>query len=165
MEPIAPPEPTQAVRRKTEEQVQVFRVRFWWMTLYLSPLYTGMLVVMISDTGAPWYGTLTAGVTAAVLVAATYYLLSPVRLCPSGVQATTFWGFKIRLNWDDITTVRSARWFFGLPYLRVFSSHAPVMWLSLFVGHRDILEGGIIEHAPESNPLRVYLENRRRKPR
>lgn len=167
--PIAPPEPTAAVRSVHDLEGYRYRIRFrpfffynatagtlpipflWPVTMpadghnYLVPvtLLAFGSVVLVSAIGT-WFGC----------------RFKPTLLHWSGLRSHTFWGSTRWVSWEHILRVQPIRLPF-VRYLRVYTSYGGVIWLPLFHENQQEIEKRILESAPPSNPLRRYLNESR----
>lgn len=81
----------------------------------------------------------------------------PTTVSAESLGATTFWGKRLALRWDQIASAQQRR-FLTLPYLIVTSKDggAP-LWVPLFVADRTGFAAALREHAPEDSPIRQAL--------
>lgn len=146
----------------------VLRYSVLRITLFGTVLVVPLLAILLVWSGISAEATLIACLVNVAFDAVFAFFVAwflPVRINHAGIAGQTAMGTAIKMNWSDI---ESAKYFnlLGLPYWLLKSpNHKWRMWLmDLFVDN-DSLETVLKEFAPEDNPLRIAVEERKRSAR
>ncbi len=100
------------------------------------------------------------GCVLSALVVSKYY---PVQVGSEGIRARDLGGMAVRLQWDQIAAVNATICLPQAPYARVSTARKKhAVYLPLFLKEMDGFVNQVVEHAPPGNPLRQFLETRRR---
>lgn len=121
-----------------------FRTKFWVPFRLAFVVYNAVFAVLISfdytvERHVPRPSEMLSclGVTfsAAFIAAALITVFYRVYTNEDGIRCFDFWGRYHHVPWNEVLRVRPG-WFLWLPYLRLYSTARPPIWVPLFL-HRQ----------------------------